>query len=898
MKSDAFRLDWNLNRPSFGHPVRQSECVLARPLLCLFLLFSWTGTRTQAGAVGSGVGESYITITGQPESRTNVVGSAATFTVATIGGPLITYQWRFNGTNLADLADVFGANTATLTLAYVRTNHDGLYSVVLGNSYGSVTSAVARLTVRLTPPQDQFNYTTNNGTLTITGYTGGGGSVAIPATIDGMAVTRIGDRAFSGRTGLRSLTLPDSVISIGEYAFLECTGLTSVVLPKSVTTVGHGTFSGCSGLRSLTLPDSVISIGRSAFSGCSGLRILTLPDSVISIGGSAFSGCSGLTSVTLPKSVTVVGDGTFYGCSGLRSLTLPDGVISIGEHTFDGCTGLTSIILPNSVTGVGAYAFHGCSGLTSIALPGSVTSIGASAFDGCSGLTSMTLPNSLTSIADRAFASCFGLRTLTLPDSVASIGEAAFIGCHRMTRISLPKSVTSIGNGAFAYCWGLTSLILPKSVTSIGEYAFSGCTGLTGVYFAGTPPTLGSGVFDNNNKATVYFPVGFPGWGSTFGGHPTSPWLPAVISVTSTGLRTNRFGFDITGGGGLIVVVEASTDLANPTWFPVETNTLSGDLFYFSDPRWTDYHARFYRLRSQDENGGNTNAPKGMVLIAAGAFLMGDAFDDGLGPWDYNAETPVHTVYVSAFYMDRTEVTKGLWDEVYQWATNHGYSFEHGAQGKADNHPAHSMPWYDAVKWCNARSEKEGRTPAYYTDSGLSVWYRAGQAEPYVNWSSGYRLPTEAEWEKAARGGRSGHRFPWADADTITHSQANYNSPTGSVFYAYDTSPTQGFHPMFNDGVYPYTSPVEYFAPNGYGLYDMAGNVWEWCWDWYGSYSGGLETDPRGPTTGSSRVDRGGSWLYEAFGCRSACRGGDRQVHWDDERGFRSVLPHLGELAR
>ena len=121
--------------------------------------------------------------------------------------------------------------------------------------------------------------------------------------------------------------------------------------------------------------------------------------------------------------------------------------------------------------------------------------------------------------------------------------------------------------------------------------------------------------------------------------------------------------------------------------------------------------------------------------------------------------------------------------------------------------------------------------------------------------SQGYRLPTEAEWEKAARGGASGHRFPWSDADTITHSRANYyvRTQNGTNYYAYDISPTPGDHPIFNDGTLPYTSPVGSFAANGYGLYDMAGNVWEWCWDWYGLYSSGSQTDSHGPASGTYR---------------------------------------------
>ncbi len=280
-------------------------------------------------------------------------------------------------------------------------------------------------------------------------------------------------------------------------------------------------------------------------------------------------------------------------------------------------------------------------------------------------------------------------------------------------------------------------------------------------------------------------------------------------------------------------------------------------------------------------------APTGMVLIPAGSFTMGDSSFDG----DTNA-LPLHSVYVSALYMDRYPVTKALWDEVYNWANTHGYSFDYGAAGKAANHPAQSMTWSDAVKWCNARSEKDGRVPAYYTDAGLSVRYRTGQVAPYVNWNSGYRLPTEAEWEKAARGGASGQRFPWGD--TISWSQANYRAyPFSEGGYTYDVNPTSGYPPAFNDGVFPYTSPVGYFAPNGYGLYDMAGNVWQWCWDWLGDYSASPQTDPRGPATGPRHVIRGGGWDNYAFSCRAARRA---QYTYDpsflsNRVGLRTALP-------
>jgi formylglycine-generating enzyme len=279
------------------------------------------------------------------------------------------------------------------------------------------------------------------------------------------------------------------------------------------------------------------------------------------------------------------------------------------------------------------------------------------------------------------------------------------------------------------------------------------------------------------------------------------------------------------------------------------------------------------------------NPPSGMVFIPAGSFTMGNCMDPNEGTM---GELPLHTVNVSALYMDRYLVTYQLWSDVYAWATSHGYSFDNAVAGKAANHPVQTVDWYDCVKWCNARSEKEGKVPAYYTDAGLTVRYRRGQVAPYVNWARGYRLPTEAEWEKAARGGVSGQRFPWGN--TISWNQANYSAyPSG---YNYDVNPTAGYHPVFNDGVYPYiyTSPVGYFGANGYGLYDMGGNVWQWCWDWWDYYSSGAQTDPRGASGGEVRVLRGGSWNVRAIYCRAASRYGNPPSRYSDN-GFRCALP-------
>ena len=362
------------------------------------------------------------------------------------------------------------------------------------------------------------------------------------------------------------------------------------------------------------------------------------------------------------------------------------------------------------------------------------------------------------------------------------------------------------------------------------------------------------------------------------------PTVTNVRAVQKTGTKQVEIFYDMSGSTSPVFVsLQISSD--GGTTFAVPASALSGavgagvSLGSNKKITWnagTDWNNQLSNTVKFRVTASDTLPPAGFALIPAGSFTMGDALD-GM------SSAPTHTVNVSAFYMGKYEVTKALWDEVLTWGAANSYTDLSAGGGKASNHPVHTITWFDMVKWCNARSQKDGVTPVY-TVSGAVM--KTGTTAPTANWSAnGYRLPTEAEWEKAARGGKSGKRFPWGD--TISHSQANYYASSG---YSYDLSgAVNNNHPSYTAGGQPYTSPVGSFAANGYGLYDMAGNVWQWCWDWYGSYNPAGLTDPRGPAaSGTYRMDRGGSWNdYGADYCRVAYRNGSIPFLSKPNLGFR-----------
>jgi formylglycine-generating enzyme required for sulfatase activity len=241
-------------------------------------------------------------------------------------------------------------------------------------------------------------------------------------------------------------------------------------------------------------------------------------------------------------------------------------------------------------------------------------------------------------------------------------------------------------------------------------------------------------------------------------------------------------------------------------------------------------------------------APSNMALIQGGTFIMGSPANEV----DRDEDEVQHSVTVSTFYMGKYEVRQKEYNEV--MGTNPSSFIE-------DNMPVEGVNWFNAVEFCNLLSQRDGLTPAYTVNGTDVTWNRS---------ANGYRLPTEAEWEYACR---TGTKTPFSTGNNITTKQANYDG------VPYNNNAKGTFRNK--------TVKVKSFSPNAWGLYNMHGNVWEWCWDLYEEYTGEAQIDPAGASSGFDRTIRGGSWLVHAQFLRSANRFNLSPYNTTNAVGFR-----------
>ncbi|MBO5312355.1 MAG: leucine-rich repeat protein, partial [Clostridia bacterium] len=327
-------------------------------------IFEFTSTETEC--VITGVKDKSLTNIFVSSYVTEISQSAFSSCTALIELTLPFVGEKADGTGATHFGYIFGASDYSENSKYVPS---GLKKVTITGGSAINRNAFYGCT-GLTEITLPFVGEKADGTgATYFGYIFGASSYSynsdyVPSSLKKVTITggKIGSNAFSGCTGLTSVTISEGVTSIGSYAFSGCKGLTEISIPSSVTSIDSYAFEDCTGLTEITIPSSVTSIGYAAFNDCAGLKSVTIEEGVTGIGSSAFSGCTGLTEITIPSSVTSIGSYAFEDCTGLKSVTIEEGVTGIGSYAFRGCTGLTEITIPSSVTSIGSYAFEDCTG--------------------------------------------------------------------------------------------------------------------------------------------------------------------------------------------------------------------------------------------------------------------------------------------------------------------------------------------------------------------------------------------------------------------------------------------------------------------------------------------------------------------------------------------------------
>jgi hypothetical protein len=335
-----------------------------------------------------------------------------------------------------------------------------------------------------------------------------------------------------------------------------------------VTSIGEDAFVLNTNLINVVIPNSILSISDSSFLGCYGLTGIEFGTNLISIGNSTFEFCTGLTNVTIPDSVETIGDDSFSDCSSLMFIQIGSGVTNLGDEP---------LVYGGHVTDDGALL--NCTDLIAISVDTNnlfFSSLNGALYDK-NQTTLLQFPEGYTG-------------NYTIPDSVTTIEPGAFANAS-LTNVTIGSGVTNIQGETTTF----------GTDTEYSNGPFEDCYNLIGVYFRGNAPEASWVTFAGDNVTAYYLP-GTSGWDafSSNAEVQVALWLPQIQTADGNfGIQANQFGFDTTWASGQTVIVQAATNLSNPVWSPIATNMLASSSFYFTDPQWTNYPDRFYRVSSQ-----------------------------------------------------------------------------------------------------------------------------------------------------------------------------------------------------------------------------------------------------------------------------------------------------------
>ena len=808
----------------------------------------------------------------------------------------------------------------------------GLTSVTIGNDVTSIgdyafnnCSGLASINVGVNNPK----YKSVDGLLLSKD-----GSILIRAknaseVIIPNSVTRIENSAFSGYSGLTSVTIPDGVISIGRGAFNGCNDSlfdTNTVFGVKLVDgwavgpvesfIWHLDLSGARGIAnyafeycgyfdSVTIPEGIVNVPVGAFANCGTLRSVVLPQGVTSIGNEAFYECTSLIDIIIPDSVTIIGKNAFYDCYNLGTLSLPDSVTSIGDFAFANCFGLWDFTLSNNVTNLGVCAFYN-SGLGSIALPECIENIGEGAFSGCRDLYSIWVApgNARYSSIDGQLLTKDGKTLIrgtangAIPSSVVFIGDDAFSGCGGLTSVAIPEGVVSIGHTAFYECMELSSVTIPASVTNIGYFCFYG-SALTDVTFLGNAPIVESRAFDNiyADAAVVHVPYDATGfyvdengmWNGLVVEYSMPP--PEIRNVTAKQRYPWNGKVDITyevvgdvmagiAPEDRVLLAITATDVETGEGYVAGVSALSGDTNTLAGA-----HHVIWDMDAQGIALKSTNVVFSVAYRTVQLYCVVDlsgGADATSYPVTYLTDVP------SGGWTDEYKTTKLVLRRIEPGTFTMGCeTTEVGYFG--DEAVPHEVtitePFYMGVFEVTQKQYElvTGSNPSSYKGDMRPV--------EYVSWdnirgdSSTYNWPSSLNVDASTFMGKLRAKTGISTFDLPTEAKWEYACRAGTTSIYNNGGDSEDdlklvgrYSGNKSDGKGDYSdahTTVGSYMPNAWGLYDMHGNVLEWTLDWYqegSSFTSAAVTDPVGPASGGNRVLRGGCWYDDARYCRSADR--------------------------